>query len=120
TLPVPSPSPGTPVAESPKPRPIPADVGRPGRLLMEERARPGAGIRSTQPEPESGMSAENPTGRQEPALSLEWIGPPTARVGQPADYTLVVRNVCNIPVQQVLVRVRIPNGMAITATEPKA
>jgi uncharacterized repeat protein (TIGR01451 family) len=57
---------------------------------------------------------------QEPSVVLEWVGPPTARVGQPADYAVVVRNTCPIPVQQVLVRVRVPAGMAIAGTEPKA
>jgi uncharacterized repeat protein (TIGR01451 family) len=69
---------------------------------------------------EATVTPPNPTGRQEPAISIEWVGPPTAKVGQPADYTLVVRNACNIPVQQVLVRVRIPAGMTTAATEPKA
>jgi uncharacterized repeat protein (TIGR01451 family) len=67
-----------------------------------------------------GQQPDNPTGRQEPAVSLEWIGPPQAKVGRPADYTIAVRNVCNIAVQQVMVRVRIPAGMAVTVTEPKA
>jgi uncharacterized repeat protein (TIGR01451 family) len=69
---------------------------------------------------ESTVTPPNPTGRQEPAISIEWVGPPTAKVGQPAEYTLVVRNACNIPVQQVLVRVRVPAGMSVNATEPKA
>jgi uncharacterized repeat protein (TIGR01451 family) len=58
--------------------------------------------------------------RQEPAVALEWIGPSAARVGQPADYGVAVRNTCPIPVQQVLVRVRVPAGMSVAATEPKA
>lgn len=69
---------------------------------------------------ESTPSPENPGARSEPAVSMEWVGPPTAKVGQPAEYTLVLRNACNIPVQQVLVRVRIPNGLNVSATEPKA
>jgi uncharacterized repeat protein (TIGR01451 family) len=64
--------------------------------------------------------AESPAGRQEPAVSIEWMGPPVAKVGQAADYSLVVRNICNIPVQQVIVRVRIPAGMSTQGTEPKA
>jgi uncharacterized repeat protein (TIGR01451 family) len=66
-----------------------------------------------------GVEPSNTTGRQEPAVSLEWIGPPTAKVGHPSDYTIAIRNVCNIPVQQVMVRVRIPAGMSVAATEPK-
>jgi uncharacterized repeat protein (TIGR01451 family) len=53
-------------------------------------------------------------------MSLEWIGAPTAKVGQPGDYTLLVRNACNIPVQQVAVRVRVPAGLNVVATEPRA
>jgi uncharacterized repeat protein (TIGR01451 family) len=67
-----------------------------------------------------GQQPDNPTGRQEPAVSIEWIGPPQAKVGRPADYTIAVRNACNTVVHQVLVRVRIPAGMTVTATEPKA
>lgn len=67
-----------------------------------------------------GVNENNLTGRQEPAVSLEWVGPPAAKVGHPADYSIVVRNVCNIAVQQVLVRVRLQQGLQIVATEPKA
>jgi uncharacterized repeat protein (TIGR01451 family) len=67
-----------------------------------------------------GQQPDNPTGRQEPAMSIEWIGPPQAKVGRPSDYTIAVRNVGNIVVQQVMVRVRMPAGMSVTAMEPKA
>jgi uncharacterized repeat protein (TIGR01451 family) len=60
------------------------------------------------------------TGRQDPSVSLEWIGSVSAKVGVPTDYTVAVRNTCNIPVQQVLVRVRMPVGMTVNATEPRA
>jgi uncharacterized repeat protein (TIGR01451 family) len=67
-----------------------------------------------------GATPKNPTGRQEPAVAIEWIGPVTAKVGVAQDYSVAVRNACNIAVQQVMVRVRIPNGMSASATEPKA
>jgi uncharacterized repeat protein (TIGR01451 family) len=66
------------------------------------------------------VSAENPTGRQEPSVSIEWVGSGVAKVGQAADFTLMVRNTCNIPVQQVAVRVRIPAGLTVQSTEPRA
>jgi uncharacterized repeat protein (TIGR01451 family) len=69
---------------------------------------------------EVSVTAENPAGRQEPAVSLEWVGTTMAKVGQAADYSLVVRNICNIPVQQVIVRVRIPAGLTVQNTEPRA
>jgi uncharacterized repeat protein (TIGR01451 family) len=51
---------------------------------------------------------------------MEWVGPSSAKIHQPADYGLVIRNVSSSPVQQVLVRVRVPSTMTIVATEPKA
>jgi uncharacterized repeat protein (TIGR01451 family) len=63
---------------------------------------------------------DNPGGHQEPAMSLEWLAPAAARVGVPGDYSLVVHNTCTIPVQQVLVRVRMPAGMNVSGMEPRA
>jgi uncharacterized repeat protein (TIGR01451 family) len=69
---------------------------------------------ATEPPAESGAN------RQEQAVSLEWVGPTSAKIHQATDYNLVVRNVCGSQLQQVLVRVKVPNGMNIVATEPKA
>jgi uncharacterized repeat protein (TIGR01451 family) len=66
------------------------------------------------------MAPGNDNSRQEPSVSLEWTGPAAARVAVPADYSLVVRNTCAIPVQQVLVRMKVPAGVTVAATEPKA
>ena len=67
-----------------------------------------------------GQDPGNPTGRQEPAVSIEWIGPSAAKVNQPADYSIMVRNVCGIAVQKVIVQVRMPQNVTVSATEPKA
>ena len=67
-----------------------------------------------------GQSNDNPTGRQEPSVSLEWIGPPTAKLGQPVTYQIIVKNTSAIPVQNVTVRNRIPGGVTVQATEPRA
>ena len=58
--------------------------------------------------------------RQAPAVTVEWLGPAQAKVGRSADYIVAVRNVCDGPVQQVLVRVQIPAGARVTETEPRA
>jgi uncharacterized repeat protein (TIGR01451 family) len=57
--------------------------------------------------------------RQEPAVSLEWIGPVSAKVGKPGDYSLVVRNTCAAAVQEVKVRVRLPEGLTAASVEPR-
>jgi uncharacterized repeat protein (TIGR01451 family) len=67
-----------------------------------------------------GQSNDNPTGRQEPSVSLEWIGPPTAKLGQPVTYQIILKNTSAIPVQNVTVRNRIPAGVTVQATEPRA
>jgi uncharacterized repeat protein (TIGR01451 family) len=59
------------------------------------------------------------TGRQEPAISLEWIGPAVGKVGQVADHHVVIRNISPAAVQQTLVRVRLPAGLTLCASEPK-
>jgi uncharacterized repeat protein (TIGR01451 family) len=96
------------------------DPLRPVHATTEERTRV---VPATAEERASELSSpllDNPIGRQEPAVSLEWIGPSLARVGQQTDYTLAVRNLCTIPVQQVMVRARVPNGVLIAGTRPKA
>ena len=60
------------------------------------------------------------SGKSEPSVSLEWVGPTAVKVGMPADYSLVVRNTCNIPVQKVVVQMRAPTGVNIVSSEPKA
>jgi len=67
-----------------------------------------------------GQSNDNPTGRQEPAVSLEWIGPPTAKLGQSVTYQIIIKNISSSPVQGVVVRTRLPQGVTVQATEPKA
>ena len=52
---------------------------------------------------EGGQANDNPTGRQESAVSLEWVGPPTAKLGQPIVYQIVVKNTGSCPAQQVIV-----------------
>jgi uncharacterized repeat protein (TIGR01451 family) len=64
--------------------------------------------------------ADNPTGRQEPAVSIEWVGPATVKIGQPAAFQIVVKNVSQSPVQQTVVRQRVPAGITFQNTEPKA
>src|SRR5262249_49563606 len=60
------------------------------------------------------------TGRQESAVSLEWLGPVTMKIGQTASYQLIVKNTGAAPVQGVVVKSRIPGRAKIVGTRPKA
>lgn len=71
------------------------------------------------PELTSAFPGENQPGRQEPCVSLEWVGPLTAKVGQEIDYSLMVKNTGTVPVQQVLLRVQVPANIGVLSTTPK-
>lgn len=65
-------------------------------------------------------NGDTPTGRQEPGVSIEWVGPPTAKVGQPVSYQIIVKNISITPLSAVNVKCPIPATVKVTATEPKA
>lgn len=54
------------------------------------------------------------------AIALEWAGPTSATVHRPAEYTLLVRNVCGKPVQNVVVQVKPPANAKVTDTSAGA
>jgi uncharacterized repeat protein (TIGR01451 family) len=60
------------------------------------------------------------TGRQEPAVSVEWVAPPSAKLNQPLPCQIVVRNLCPSPVHQLVVRYPLPAGVTVRSSEPKA
>jgi uncharacterized repeat protein (TIGR01451 family) len=124
----PGPAPVMPAQPGTVPTPVAPAVPQPATPAPNPQAQ-GAAAQpapaADQPQPaapaaDAALDPGNPTGRQEPAVSIEWMGPATAKVGQPTDYTVLVRNACNIPVQQVLVRVRLSTGASVIATEPNA
>jgi uncharacterized repeat protein (TIGR01451 family) len=60
------------------------------------------------------------TGRQQPALSVEWVGPSAVRMQQPIPCQLLVRNASASPVHNVVVRQRLPRGVTCKSSEPEA
>jgi uncharacterized repeat protein (TIGR01451 family) len=111
---VPLPAPPTAAAQPQLPPAAPAAETQPAGHAAPEGGLPAAEDHSADLDP-NGQS-----GKQEPSVSLEWVGPATAKIGALTDYSVVVRNTCTIPVQQVLVRVRLPAGMTVNGTEPRA
>ena len=95
--------------------------GQPTQLpqMMQMPATPGA-VQMMQEQPPQAQVVDNPTGRQEPAVSIEWIGPPTAKVGQAVTYQIIVKNISASAAQDVVVKQSVPAGARVTATEPKA
>ena len=64
-------------------------------------------------------SANVPTAQQQPAVSIEWIGPTAARIHQPMPCQILVRNASNVPAHNVIVRHRLGQGVVVKACEPK-
>jgi uncharacterized repeat protein (TIGR01451 family) len=58
-------------------------------------------------------------GRQEPAVSIEWVGPPVVRLNQQMSCQLLVRNTGAVAVQNVVVRHRPGQGVSFRASDPQ-
>jgi uncharacterized repeat protein (TIGR01451 family) len=71
------------------------------------------------PTREAGKAVQVQFGRQEPSVSIEWIGPAMTRLNQPTACQLVVRNTSGFAVQNVVVRHRPSLGVACKASDPQ-
>ncbi len=69
--------------------------------------------------PKGALGSELRLGRQEPAVSIEWSGPPMVRLNQPMTCQLVVRNTSGVAVHNVVVRHRPSQGVTYRASEPQ-
>ena len=97
---------------------LPPPPGKPPRgQVPRPPVEPAVAVQSPEPEDAEGGG---PAARQEPAVSLEWFGPTTLKVGAPAEYTVVARNMSPIPLHKVIVQVKVPTGARVAGTEPKA
>ena len=54
----------------------------------------------------------------DPAVALEWVGPPVVKANKPAEYVLTVKNACGQSLQKVVVQVRAPKDVTVAATDP--
>ena len=68
----------------------------------------------------AGPTQGNPTGRQEPGVSLEWVCPSTAQRGQPTTCILIVKSLSTNRLHDVVIHTRVPAGAEVQGTEPKA
>jgi len=105
-----------------QPQAPPPGVPQPGEVVQPPGQLPDVVPGASPPPPaQIEMTAVGTSlGRQDPAVSLEWVGPPTAKVGQPVTYQLLVKNVSPTKVEAVTVRIPDAQGITIQATEPKA
>ena len=122
---MPPPSPPMPMATNPvvpppslKPSlPEPAKVTPPSVIeplpLKAEPASPSAG------KTDGITPVDTRLGRQEPAVSIEWVGPPVTRINHPMACQLLVRNTSQTAVHNVVVRHRPSQGVVCKSSEPQ-
>src|SRR5262249_50926045 len=67
----------------------------------------------------AGPTNSNPTGRQEPGVSLEWVCPALCRLNQPVTCTLIVKSLSTNRLHNVVIHNRLPAGRPVQGTEPK-
>jgi uncharacterized repeat protein (TIGR01451 family) len=65
-------------------------------------------------------NGQAPRGQQRPHLSIDKVAPQSAALGQPMVYTIRVRNDGTIPAHQVVVEDRVPRGVQLDGTNPRA
>ncbi len=56
--------------------------------------------------------------KQEPSVSVEWVGAANARFNQPTNYQILVRNGGSSAVNQVSVKPSLPEGAVIKSSDP--
>ena len=64
------------------------------------------------------LGNDNRPGKQESAVSIEWVGPANARFNQPMSYQVLVRNTGPIALNQVVVKPNLPTDVKIKASDP--
>ncbi len=99
------------LTEVPEPGPAP-------QIQRTDAIEPSAA--KTDKQPLAALSFDVPPGRQQPAVSIEWVGPTAIRIHQPMPCQIHVRNTSSAPAQNVIVRHRLGQGMIVKACEPPA
>ncbi|TWU07087.1 Large cysteine-rich periplasmic protein OmcB [Symmachiella macrocystis] len=69
---------------------------------------------------EGTIDADSPRGEQRPQLTIDKQSPPTAVLGKPFIYSILIKNVGQSPAGHVTVEDEIPRGAKLTGTIPQA
>jgi uncharacterized repeat protein (TIGR01451 family) len=82
--------------------------------------KPAVSEAAAPPEPAGTIEVQPPAGTQRPQLKIEKVAPPTAVLGQPLIYHIIVTNSGTATARQVTVEDRVPEGAELTGTIPRA
>jgi uncharacterized repeat protein (TIGR01451 family) len=103
-----------PLLPEPAHEPVPRELEFPHRKPTGSPALPGAD------EPAIADPPAEPVKPELPQLTIEKVAPPTAVLGRPMVYQIVVRNTGEIPAHQVVVEDVIPDGVRMDGSIPRA
>jgi hypothetical protein len=92
----------------------------PAIVPAEPASEPNPAPKDIVIESSEGPTPANPTGLQEPGVSLQWICPPAARLNQPLVCTIIIKSLSTNRLHQVMVKNKVPPGIEVKGTEPKA
>jgi hypothetical protein len=106
--------------ELPVPKPGGGGTVTAPQLMKMESVVPASIVAKTDKMPQAVLSFDVPPGRQQPAVSIEWVGPTAIRIHQPMPCQILVRNTSSVPAQNVIVRHRLGQGVVVKACEPPA
>lgn len=107
------------VQPAPRQGAMPAESGQTGQVAVDVVSSMGSTDRF------SGQATGKPgpqtlEGPQTPSLTLEKLVPPEVQVGLPAKFQVRVRNVGEVPAEQVLIRDEVPVGTNFVDASPQA
>ncbi len=122
-MPTPAPAPAAPIMPAPAAPIMPAmapDHAAAGQPAPFPAPAADSPVKDIVLESGDGQTPSNPTGRQEPGVSMEWIYPAIVRLGQPMTCTIMVKCISINRLHHVTVRTRIPASVTVKGTEPPA
>lgn len=105
----------TPKIVTPKEVPTPL----PKASTLPTISSPGSSELQSLPRMNNTSVLTSPTGRQEPSVSLEWVGATTTKIGRASTFQILVKNTGNTDAQQVTVRHKLPQGVKLQKTSPE-
>ncbi len=100
--------------------PLPPSLPLPGLPSQPEPVRPVLPGNAPSKSTVSNVAMDVAPGKQQAAVTIEWVGASTIRINQPLACQIIVRNTSTTPVQNVIVRHRLGQGVTCKASEPAA
>ncbi len=91
-----------------------------GGIVLTQGSTPVAAPMGTSPRAAADASLDVQPGRQQPSITVEWVGPSAIRINQPMACQILVRNTATTAAHNVVVKHRLAKDVTCKSTEPSA